>query len=118
MEWSNLRLESDVMNALDVYRLRLEYNVRKYPARYPLWLRGSRVSLGNAVRFLIHDRNLKYDRAHRHRVKAYLETLPTVGSESSGCEEGNAHNRPTNGESATDVASDADSGTVALQQGS
>lgn len=118
MDWANMRLEQSVMDMLGEYRLRLYQNVQRSPKRYPLWLREGRVSLGDAIRFLVHERSLKWDRAHRHRVKRYLEGLDArVEAIRTAVEEGIAVVR-ANGESVPDAASVPDSSADAGQQGS
>lgn len=117
-EWANLRVTADTMEELEAYRLRLDYSVRRWPMRYPLWIRGRRVSLGEAVQYLLHGAILQGDRHHRQRTARLLGTLDRKASESSAATATDATVPQASSAPSADVASADGPDAVARPQGS
>lgn len=69
MKWANLRLDVASMRRLERYRLNLEVAIAKQPSRYPEWMHGKRLSLGDAVAFLLNKVDGHRDREKRNRCK-------------------------------------------------
>lgn len=60
MKWENLRLETSVMSRLRRYRSNLENAIAAQPGRYDAAWQGKRLSLSDALEFLL-------DAKDRHR---------------------------------------------------
>lgn len=76
MRWSNVRLEADTMTLLQRYRVRLENAIQRQPERYPLHLRDKRISLSEAVNWLLHKACMQQERERRYTKRKASRDLP------------------------------------------
>lgn len=108
MEWNNLRLEAGTFELLEIYRRRLDYMVQTRPSQYPDWMRVHRVSLGLAIRFLLHGHCQHQERNRRMQRKRRVETLLPESGEGVTTGNGRPEQPSPRPETVPDVASAAD----------